>query len=67
MPTFQPSPNVAVSAGDLIGATLGVNDQRINVAKANQAASGGLMGGLMGLGGALGSAAIKRGMFGGMV
>ena len=67
MPTFQPSPNVAVSAGDLIGATLGVNDQRINVAKANQAASGGLMGGLMGLGGAIGSAAIKRGMFGGMV
>ena len=58
MPNFQPSPNVAVQSGDLIGATLGVNNQRIGVQKANQAASGGLMGGLMGLGGSLGSAAI---------
>ena len=58
MPTFQPSPNVAVQSGDLIGATLGVNNQRIGVQKANQAASGGLMGGLMGLGGSLGSAKI---------
>ena len=56
MPTFQQSPNVAVSAGDLIGSTLGVNNQRIQVAKANQAASGALMGGLMGLAGDLGSA-----------
>lgn len=56
MPTFQPSPNVAVSAGDLIGSTLGVNNQRLAVAKANQAASGALMGSLLGLGGDIASA-----------
>ncbi|MDB4725958.1 hypothetical protein OAF54_00885 [bacterium] len=60
LPQFQQSPNVAVQAGDLIGATMGLNQQNIDVQKANQAASGGLLGGLMGLGGSLGSAWIGR-------
>lgn len=58
LPQFQQSPNVAVQSGDLIGATMGLNQQNIDVQKANQASSGGLLGGLMGLGGSLGSAGI---------
>ena len=58
LPQFAQSPNVAVQSGDLVGASLAANQQAIDVAKARQEASGGFMGGLMELGGALGSAAI---------
>lgn len=58
LPQFAASPNVAVQSGDLVGASLAANQQAIDVAKARQEASGGFMGGLMELGGALGSAAI---------
>ena len=58
LPQFAQSPNVAVQSGDLVGASLAANQQAIDVAKARQQASGGFMGGLMELGGALGSAAI---------
>ena len=58
LPQFAASPNVAVQSGDLLGATLAGNQQAIDVAKARQEASSGFMGGLMELGGALGSAAI---------
>ena len=64
LPQFAASPNVAVQSGDLVGASLAANQQAIDVAKARQQASGGFMGGLMELGGALGGAAIKRGIFG---
>jgi len=64
LPQFAQSPNVAVQSGDLVGASLAANQQAIDVAKARQAASGGFMGGLMELGGALGGAAIQQGMFG---
>ena len=64
LPQFAQSPNVAVQSGDLVGASLAANQQAIDVAKARQAASGGFMGGLMELGGALGGAAIQKGMFG---
>ena len=64
LPQFAQSPNVAVQSGDLVGASLAANQQAIDVAKARQQASGGFMGGLMELGGALGGAAIKRGIFG---
>ena len=64
LPQFAASPNVAVQSGDLVGASLAANQQAIDVAKARQAASGGFMGGLMELGGALGGAAINRGIFG---
>ena len=58
LPQFAASPNVAVQSGDLVGASLAANQQAIDVAKARQQASSGFMGGLMELGGALGSAAI---------
>jgi hypothetical protein len=58
LPQFAQSPNVAVQSGDLVGASLAANQQAIDVAKARQQASSGFMGGLMELGGALGSAAI---------
>jgi len=61
LPQFAASPNVAVQSGDLVGASLASNQQAIDIAKAKQAASGGFMGGLMELGGALGGAAIKSG------
>lgn len=64
LPQFAASPNVAVQSGDLVGASLAANQQAIDVAKARQAASGGFMGGLMELGGAIGGAAINKGMFG---
>ena len=64
LPQFAQSPNVAVQSGDLIGASLAANQQAIDVAKARQQASSGFMGGLMELGGALGGAAINKGMFG---
>ena len=64
LPQFAASPNVAVQSGDLVGASLAANQQAIDVAKARQAASGGFMGGLMELGGALGGAAIQSNMFG---
>ena len=64
LPQFAQSPNVAVQSGDLVGASLAANQQAIDVAKARQAASGGFMGGLMELGGALGGAAINRRIFG---
>jgi hypothetical protein len=64
LPQFAASPNVAVQSGDLVGTSLAANQQAIDVAKARQQASGGFMGGLMELGGALGGAAIKRGIFG---
>ena len=60
LPQFAASPNVAVQSGDLVGASLAANQQAIDVAKAKQAASGGFMGGLMELGGALGGAAISK-------
>ena len=58
LPQFAQSPNVAVQSGDLVGASLAANQQAIDVAKARQQASSGFMGGLMELGGAIGSAAI---------
>ena len=58
LPQFAASPNVAVQSGDLVGTSLAANQQAIDVAKARQQASSGFMGGLMELGGALGSAAI---------
>jgi len=64
LPQFAASPNVAVQSGDLVGASLAANQQAIDVAKARQEASGGFMGGLMELGGALGGAAIQSNMFG---
>jgi hypothetical protein len=63
LPNFQPSPNVAVQSADLIGASLQANKQAQDAAAAQNAASGGFMGGLMSLGGSLGKAAIMSSGF----
>jgi hypothetical protein len=57
-PQFTAPAQVGVQAGDLIGATLGVNNQLLQQAQMQQQARSGLLGGLMSLGGSLGSAAI---------
>jgi hypothetical protein len=59
-PNFVNTPMQATTAGpDLLGAANASYQNQLNAYNAQQAASGGFMGGLMNLGGALGSAYIK--------
>ena len=58
LPQFQQMPNVAVQSGDLIGATLGAQQNALQQAQIQQQAKSSMMGGLFDLAGSVGGAAI---------
>lgn len=58
IPQFQQQPAFGINAADTIGATLGANQQNINLATTQQEAQSSQLGGLFDLAGSLGSAAI---------
>ena len=62
LPQFQQTPNQATVAGpDLLGAANAQYGAQMGAYNANQAANSGMMGGLFGLGGQLGSAYLRSG------
>jgi hypothetical protein len=64
-PTFVNTPQQATTAGaDLLGATQMTGNYNQGTYNASQAANSGMLGGLMGLGGTLGGAALLSGKFG---
>lgn len=58
VPQFQQQPAFGINSADILGATLGANQQNINLATQQQQAQSQQLGGLFDLAGSLGSAAL---------